>query len=365
MKVLFLVSAGATAMRRSVREAVMAAQVSNDVRMLAPDSEAKALRDLGVPKESWKPAGLFNVLRSISALRKTVERFDPDVIHAFGWTASAVALGALPTRYARRMLAVLQDPIRDGEMPKAFIEKRLPELLARAGTIACAYETTRKVVVDTFGVLPANVEVVPYGVAPLLAANTARAPGRRGPIIGYANRLEADRGWETIIDAVAEIAKVHADAQLWIANSGPAASLVRAHARTARAADAVTFFDDLPLPQLFAGIDILAVPKSRDGVPYPLVDALVSGIPVVAANVPGIADVLTPYAGWLVPDDTSGFVEGLSAAWESIDTAWPAAQAQRIETSAAFSPEALAAWTRATYERLASAPEANAVRAEG
>lgn len=359
MRVLFLVSAGAFAMRRSVRAAVLAKSPEHEVRMLAPDAEAKDLRDLGVPTESWRPAGLFNVLRSINALRKTVERFDPDVIHAFGWTAAAVALGALPARYTHRMLVALQDPIRDTEMPKAFVDKRLPELLARAGSIACAYETLRRGIVDTFAVPSERVQVVPYGVAPLLPPDLARAPGRRGPIVGYASRLEADRGWKTIVDATVALARTYPDAQLWLGSSAPVASLVRAHARAARALDLITFFDDLPDARLFAGIDMLAVPKTRDGVPYPLVEALVSGIPIVGANVPGIADVLTPYAGWLVPDETSGFIDGLTAAWESIDDAWATAQAQRSATTAVFAPEAATAWMRATYARLAAAvPEA-------
>ena len=41
------------------------------------------------------------------------------------------ALGAPLTRFARRALITLQDPIRKNEMPKTFIEKRLPELRVR------------------------------------------------------------------------------------------------------------------------------------------------------------------------------------------------------------------------------------------
>ena len=339
-------------MRRSVRSAIANAAPFHELRMLAPDAEAKALKDCGVRTETWRPAGLFNVLRSISALRRAVERYEPDAIHAFGWTAAAVALGALPSRYAARTLVSLQDPIRKNEVPKSFLDKRLPELLARAGAIACAYETLRRVIVDSFAVPSDKVSVVPYGVKPLVAENIARAPGRRGPIVGYAGRLEGDRAWETAIDAISGVVGTHPEAQLWLARTGPIASLVRAHARSQGVLDSVTFFDDLPLGELFAGIDMLIVPGTHDALPYPLIEALVSGIPVVGANVGGIADTLRPYSGFLVPDDSAGFSEGIREAWESIDGAWAAAQAQRPLTSATFDPTAIARRTLSEYTRL-------------
>jgi glycosyltransferase involved in cell wall biosynthesis len=129
-------------------------------------------------------------------------------------------------------------------------------------------------------------------------------------------------------------------------------SLVRAHARGQRVLDAVTFFDDLPLAEFFTGIDLVAVPRTRDGVPYSLVEALVNGMPVVGSNSGGIADTLAPFSGWLVPDEAQSFAEGFRAAWADIDAAWNAAQAQRPATRAAFSPEKSAAHQLDTYARL-------------
>jgi glycosyltransferase involved in cell wall biosynthesis len=356
MKVLFLVSGGGEAMRRSVRDAIVAAAPQHELRLLAPDGEGKALRDTGVPIESWQPAGLFNVLRSINALRRAVDRFEPDVIHAFGWTASSVALGALVSRYARRMLVTLQDPIREKEMPRPFVEKRLPELLARAGAIDCAYATLERVITTSLKVPPERVSLAPYGVRDIVADPYERAPGRRGPIVGYIGRLEADRAWEVTLDALAAIVKTESEAQVRFARTGPVQSLVRAHARSQHVLDAVTFFDDLPLDEFLTDIDLLVVPKSRDGLPYSLVDALVNGIPVVASNTGGIADTLAPYAGWLVPDDAEGFAAGILAAWNGIDAAWDAAQAQRAAVRAVFSADVAAARQLALYERLAAEP---------
>jgi glycosyltransferase involved in cell wall biosynthesis len=365
VKLLFLVSAGGAAMRRSLRSAIAVAEPAYELRMLAPDAEAKVLRDSEVRTESWRPAGLFNVLRAINVLRRAVDRFEPDAIHAFGWTAAAVALGALPTRYARRTLVTLQDPIRKNEMPKAFIEKRLPELLGRAFAIECAYETLRRVLVESLGVPSAKLRVVPYPVGVMEPPDLSRPTGRPGPIVGYAGRLESDRAWEIAVDAIARVRAQCPDARLSFGRTGPIAGLVRAHARTSGVIDAVTFLDDVPVTEFFGGIDMLMVPSSFDGLPYALPEALVAGVPAIGADSGGIGDTLGPYAGWLVPDDAPGFAAGIIEAWSDIDAAWAAAQRQRELTMRAFSPAIRNAELLENYARMASEPISGAAPSLG
>ncbi len=364
-RVLHLVSAGGPAMRRTVAETTRMFGPETEQRMLAPDAEAKVLRPFGVPIESWRPAGLFNVLRSIGALRRSVERYEPDVILAYGWTAAAVGLGALAPRYARRIVARLQDPIRDGEMPKPFYEKRLPELLQRAGAISCAYEKLARQVTEHLGVAPERVSVLPYPIASGSALALERTPGRPGPILGLVQRLEADGAWGTAIDALAELKPRFPDARLWLAGDGPVLPLVRQYARQKGVLDEISFFGNMPAAEVESGLDLLLVPQSRDALPYALLEALVHGVPVIAANVAGIADLLAPFAGaWLVPDDGHGFAHGVATVWPQIDAAWAAARAQRAEAAAAFDAATIQGAMFALYESVANAPEAHQ-RTEG
>jgi glycosyltransferase involved in cell wall biosynthesis len=168
--------------------------------------------------------------------------------------------------------------------------------------------------------------------------------------------LESDRAWEVAIEAVARVRKRSPQAGLTFGRTGPIAGLVRSQARSAGLAGAVTFLDDVSMPELFAGIDLLVVPSGFDGLPYALIEALVDGVPVIGADVGGIADTLAPYAGWLVPDDARGFAAGIDEAWLGIDEAWRAAQAQRVAAVAAFSPETLHRDLLSAYERMATEP---------
>jgi glycosyltransferase involved in cell wall biosynthesis len=82
--------------------------------------------------------------------------------------------------------------------------------------------------------------------------------------------------------------------------------------------------------ELFAAVDLMVVPKSRDAQPQAPLEALLWGIPLVAANVGALAEALSPMeTGWLVDDDADGFRLGIEQAWSHIDAAWSGAAAQR------------------------------------
>ena len=161
MRILVLASAGGDAHRRALAALVAAASTQHDVRVLAPEGEAELLRPFGVPVESWNPAGLFRALRSVGALRRAVEHHAPDLIHAVGWSAAAVALGARPPADARRALITLLDPLGEDEMPKQFAEKRLPELLRRTAFATAASPSLARELTERFGLDAERVEVVP------------------------------------------------------------------------------------------------------------------------------------------------------------------------------------------------------------
>ncbi len=93
------------------------------------------------------------------------------------------------------------------------------------------------------------------------------------------------------------------------------------------------------------------MPVSRDAQPQAPLEALVWGIPAVAANVGALAEAIGPFpTGWLVDDDAEGFRLGIEDAWSKIDEAWAGAAAQRPD-AAAFGLGRVTAAYRALYAR--------------
>jgi glycosyltransferase involved in cell wall biosynthesis len=318
-KLLVLISPEGDAMMREVFESVLAARDRHEIFVLAIPSEAGRYADARIAAAKWRPGGIVGMAQSISKLRKTIERFAPDLIHAHGFPAIAAVLGTVPASLAARTIATFHDPQR-----------------------------------ERLGLAAQGFTVIPHAVSYDLAdPRLARPPARPGPIVGWNGRLNADGAWETLIDAFALVRQTHPDARLELAGTGRTRQFVAAHVREKKLADAVTFRGEIAPRELFATIDVLAVPVSRDALPHAPLEALVAGVPVVAANVGALSDMLAPLVtGWLVPDDAPGFRDGILAAWERADEAWAGAAAQRDAARAMYGREVVTAAYEGLYARV-------------
>jgi glycosyltransferase involved in cell wall biosynthesis len=157
-----------------------------------------------------------------------------------------------------------------------------------------------------------------------------------------------------LIDAFALVRERLPDARLELVGSGRARQFIAAYVRQKKLADVVDFRGEVPSGELFATIDLLAVPISRDSMPHAPLEALVAGVPVVAANLGALADIFAAQpTAWLVPDDPEGFRDGICDAWSRIGAAWTGAAAQREPARAKYGRDAVAAAYESLYERVA------------
>jgi glycosyltransferase involved in cell wall biosynthesis len=326
-----LASPEGDAMLRDVAALCAALRDEYQIRVLAVNDERERFEATGATFDRWRPAGFIGMGASISKLRRTVEREGPEVVHAHGFPAIAVALGTFPNRLARRTVATFHDPQRDKELPKKLVERRLPGYLRRGAALTATYESLARALEQRLILDDGAIAVVPHGVdLPSGDAPLTRPPARPGPVVGWNGSLSADRAWETAIDAFVKVHARRPEARMQIAGSGRARQFIAAHARNAGVAGAVEFRGEIGAAELFAAIDVLIVPISRDAQPQAPLEALAWGIPVVAANVGALAEAVAPFpTGWLVDDDAEGFRLGIEDVWSKIDEAWAGAAAQR------------------------------------
>jgi glycosyltransferase involved in cell wall biosynthesis len=366
-KLLVLVSPEGDAMLRDVYESVLAARDRHEIVVLASSPECKRYRRAGIACAGFRPAGIVGMAMGISRLRKTVQRFAPDVIHAHGFPAVAAALGTLPGSLAARTIATFHDPQRDRELPEKLVERKLPGYLRRAGALTATYPSLARALEARLGLNPGAMSIVPHGVSfDPIDAILARPPARPGPIVGWIGRLAADRSWETAIAAFSLVRDAFPEARLEIAGSGRARQFIVAEVRQRKLSGVVTFRGDVPPRELFATIDLLVVPISRDSMPHAPLEALVAGVPIVAANLGALADVLGARStAWLVPDDADGFRDGILDAWSRVDDAWAGAAAQRDAARSEYGRPAVAAAYDALYATVVSSERSKRVASNG
>lgn len=137
------------------------------------------------------------------------------------------------------------------------------------------------------------------------------------PVVVAATRLEAEKGIQVALAALAQARVAAPDARLVVAGDGGYAESLRRRAADLGLGDAVSFLGFVPhaeLPDILAAGDVFVMPSlCHEAFPVSILEALSVGLPVVASRVGGVPAAITPGAtGYLVtPGDASALAAAL------------------------------------------------------
>jgi glycosyltransferase involved in cell wall biosynthesis len=113
------------------------------------------------------------------------------------------------------------------------------------------------------------------------------------------------KGALLLIEAMAQVLKLHPDATLTLAGDGPARAGAEARAKALGIDASVRFAGFMTQGQvadLLAASDMLVLPSFAEGLPVVYMEALASRIPVVASRVAGVQELVEDgVAGFTVP----------------------------------------------------------------
>ncbi len=158
------------------------------------------------------------------------------------------------------------------------------------------------------------VAPTPDGAEPNEPAATGREPaGGQLPVIVATGRLARQKGYDLLLEAHARVVR-DVPHRLLVLNDGPEAASLHALAQTLGVTESVEFAGAVaaPLPSV-AAADLFCLPSRHEGLPLALLEALVLGVPVIAADSSdGVRDALDQgRVGELVPVED---VDALAAA---------------------------------------------------
>jgi phosphatidylinositol alpha-mannosyltransferase len=169
---------------------------------------------------------------------------------------------------------------------------------------------------------PGDYEIIPNGVdmsrfTPVVK-RPARFPAGEGPVVLFVGRNEPRKGIDVLLEAFGEVARNVPGSVLVVVGSGfDEEKVKRGLAPEARnRVTVVGFVSNDELPSYYASADVFCAP-ARGGESFGLVliEALASGTPVVAADIPGYSGVLEQTGGGLLfkTGDAAGLARALSA----------------------------------------------------
>jgi glycosyltransferase involved in cell wall biosynthesis len=144
-------------------------------------------------------------------------------------------------------------------------------------------------------------------------------PANARPVILSVGRLEPVKNQTMLFEALRLLPGRHAPA-VWLVGDGPLQGRYEAELQRHGLADSVRFLGyRYDIPELTAAADVAVLTSVKEGIPRALMEAMATGVPVVATDVKGSREVVVDgEAGFLVPlNDTRALADRLTALLDS------------------------------------------------
>ena len=262
----------------------------------------RRLVSLDVPVTSIV-VGSRNYVEEYRRLNALIEQLQPDVVHTHGYRSDVIAGAAARARRTPTVSTV------HGFTGNGRVYELIQCLALRR---ADAVIPVSRMLVDRLTrarIHRTKIHFVPNGFAPppdadLVDRDTARQwLGIDSDVLvaAWVGRLSREKGADVMIEAVAK--SDHA----WrfsIIGDGPERDALLAQAKRLGVSDRITWHGMLPnAGRLLSAFDAFVLSSRTEGTPIALFEAMYAGVPIVATEVGGVPDVISPAQGLLVPSE--------------------------------------------------------------
>jgi glycosyltransferase involved in cell wall biosynthesis len=262
---------------------------------------------------------LTNVIRLQSAVSAEVVSLAlrvardvrPDVIHTHNlfFSTSLVAVG-LKMLLGLPLVTTMQLGAMDqmsglSRLAACTWEHSVGRLVARVSDRMVAVSRAVGDHAVRLGCRPDSVRVIPNGVDldrfhPTVVASTDEPPRRR---IGLIGRLIANKGPQYIVEAAPLILDRHPDVEFVVVGDGPLRGPLEARVAEQGFGPAFSFLGARSdVADILRTCSLAVRPSLSEGLPLAILEAMASGLPVVATPVGGTPEiVLDGQTGYLIP----------------------------------------------------------------
>lgn len=243
-----------------------------------------------------KPNGPLGIARLLTSYRRALMDFRPDAIFGF-YPFSNVLSGAakLIGSGAPKVVAGQHNPAQT-QSPLLYHL----EMFVGATRLYDANICVSRAVANTFLSHPATyqrkIKIVHNGVPPLerVWSTPDQSRQRLGlpsyvTMVGNAGRLHPQKNLDFLLDVIADPPDVH----LALAGGGSLERQLRDRSAALGLTDRVHFLGELPaaeMPHFYRTIDVFAFPSLYEGFPRALIEAMSSGVPVIAADIESLRE---------------------------------------------------------------------------
>jgi glycosyltransferase involved in cell wall biosynthesis len=251
-----------------------------------------------------------------------------------------------PTRHAAGVMTIhdlAYDAHADTVTPASLRYRTLvPRALRRGALVVTPSETVADEVRDRYGLARDRVVPTPLGVAPFWYGSHDRPPGLPGEYLLFVGSREPRKNLPVLLDAVSRLPDAPPLVLVGPPGWGPAVDTGRTVA--------LGYLAGADLARVVAHASAFVFPSRYEGFGLPPVEALATGTPVVASDLPVLREVLGTQATYATVGDAEALADAIRTTLATGDGG-QAGRAARAAHAAAFTWARCARATAAAYER--------------
>lgn len=175
-----------------------------------------------------------------------------------------------------------------------------------------------------------------------------------GLVAGWVGRVSREKGIDVFIDALASLQDRVLQAA--IMGDGPERAIEMARAESIAPSRFIWLGAVPDASRYFAAFDLFVMSSRTEGLPMVMLEAMAAGTPIVATNVGGIPDLISPTEGMLVrPEDPDALADAMRATLDDREAASARARAARLRQKTEFDVGPWSARYESIYRDLIAA----------
>ncbi len=234
-------------------------------------------------------------LRLPFRLTRLFRRLRPDIVHSRNWAAfdaiPAARMAGVPVVIHGEHGRDAQDPLGQNRRRK-WLRWGFHPLVDRFVTVS---HDLRQWLVGTVGVPERKVLTIHNGVDTNRFNDMDRAEERQALgigddwfVIGSVGRLDPVKDYGSLLEAFAGLCRRHPRSLLVLAGDGPVRGPLEKHAAELGVTDRVRFLGERDdIPRVLKAFDVFVLPSIAEGMSNAILEAMATGLPVVATAVGG------------------------------------------------------------------------------
>lgn len=265
-----------------------------------PDGElGEKLDSLGIKRIGISAKDVSFSLRLVPTLCRIIRREKIDVVHTHASLSGRIAakITLTPSLYTKHGLG---DAV--GSFLK-FAAKCVERTLSdKVIAVSCAVKDS----LLALGTPPKKIVIIPGGID-LKDFFAPKKKAQKGCVVlGAASRLSQEKGLDVFIEAASMVSGVFENTRFLIAGAGPLEGYLKKKIRDLNLDQKVRLLGHVDdMPEFLRSLDVFCLPSRSEGFGLSMVEAMATGLPVVASRVGGVPEVLIDgKTGFAVPPDS-------------------------------------------------------------